>query len=86
MKRIALVACLSIAAGFAHAASSQKLWCEAAGDVAEEMAKDFVNTEFRAEHYRNGHQQDIARKVEALLKTDEPLRRCVIRRCMERGA
>lgn len=71
---------------FEIAASSQKLYCDAVADVAESMARDFAGSEFRAEHYQNDFQQELAKRVTACQKAGEPVRACVIRRCMGAGA
>lgn len=69
-----------------YAASSQKLYCEAAGETGERMARDFRDTEFRPEHLANDHQRAIARLALACERAGEQIAACVMRRCMERGA
>jgi hypothetical protein len=63
---------------------SQQWYCDAVGAVAESMDSGFRSSEFTIEQIVNEHQKRIAELAVFCRRANEPIRKCAVRRCMER--
>lgn len=73
----AVFACASSGPGYAQ---SQRMYCDALGDIAVDMRR---TPEFTPEHYPNASQKQLAQEALRCEQSGEDIKQCIVKQCME---